>query len=82
MLEHTVRQRLRRKRLDRPEPAVADDEELAGLDVAHVLRADQVEGARLGADDPGVAEAAERERPEPVGSRAAISRFLVSMASE
>ena len=30
------------------------------------MRADQVEGARLGADDPGVAEAAERERPEAV----------------
>ena len=67
VLEHTVRQRLRRERPDRPEPAIADDEELAGLDVAHVRRADQVEGARFGADDPGVTEAAEGERPEARG---------------
>ena len=36
VLEDAVRERLRRERLDRPEPAVADDEQLAGLDVANV----------------------------------------------
>ena len=41
-------------------------EHLARLDVAHVGGADQVERAGLGADDPGVAEPAERERTEAV----------------
>ena len=66
VLEDAVRERRRRERLDRPQPAVADDQHLARLDVAHVGRADQIERAGLGADDPGVAELAERERPEAV----------------
>src|SRR5262249_7001627 len=52
--------------LDRSHPAGADDEDLAGLDVADVGRADQIHRARLRADDGRVAQAAERERPEPV----------------
>ena len=47
-------------------PDGADDHDLAGLDVAHVGRADQIERAGLGAHDDGVAETAERQRPEPV----------------
>ena len=39
---------------------------LAGLDVAHVGGADEIERAGLRADDPGVAETAERERAEAV----------------
>ena len=83
VLEHAVRERLRRERLDRPQPAVADDEQLARLDVADVGGANQVERAGLGTDDPGVAEPAERQRAEAVWDRAAaISRFFVSSASE
>ena len=66
VLEHAVRERLRGKGLDRSQPAVADHEQLARLDVTHVGGAEQVERACLRADDPGIAEAAERERPEPV----------------
>ena len=44
----------------------ADHQHLAGLDVAHVVGANQIERARLGADDPRVGELAERERTEAV----------------
>ena len=43
-----------------------DDQHFAGFDVTDVGGANQVERAGLGADDPGVIELAERERPEPV----------------
>ena len=66
VLEHAVRERRRRERLQRAQAAVADDQHLARLDVADVGRADQIERAGLGADDAGVAELAERERPEAV----------------
>ena len=66
VLEDAVGERRRRKRMQRAQAAVADDHHLAGLDVAHVGRADQIERAGLGADDVGVAEPAERERPEAV----------------
>ena len=66
VLEDAVRERRGRKRLERPQPVGADDQHLARLDVAHVGGADQIERAGLRADDAGVAEPAERERPEPV----------------
>src|SRR5207244_3615708 len=66
VLEDAVRERRRRERLDRPHPLGADDEDLAGLDVTQVRRADEIHGARFGADDHRIAEAAERERPEAV----------------
>src|SRR5215213_2110493 len=43
---------------------VVYDDHLAGLDVADVLGADEVEGARLRGDDPSAVEASERERAE------------------
>ena len=66
VLEDAVRERLRRERLERPDRRAADDQHLARLDVAHVGGADEVERAGLRADDHGVAEPPEHERPEPV----------------
>ena len=66
VLEHAVRQRRRRERADRFQAVRPDDDHLAGLDVAHVGRVDQIERAGLRAHDPRVAEPAERERPESV----------------
>ena len=43
------------------------DHHLAGLDLAHEVGADDVEGAGLGGEDPGVAEAAEHQRADAEG---------------
>jgi hypothetical protein len=51
-------------RLCRVQAVRVDPDELAGLDVAYDVGADEVERARLGGDGPVVAETAERERPE------------------
>ena len=67
MLEDAVRERGRRKRLDRTDRVSRDDQDLAGLDVPLVGRADEIHGARLGADDDGVAKAAKGEWPEAMG---------------
>ena len=67
VLEYAVRQLRRRIGPDRPQATVADDQQLAGLDVPNVGGADQIQRAGLGADDPGVAELAERKRTEAVG---------------
>ena len=48
------------------QPVVVDPDDLAGAHVAHDVGADEVERARLGGDDPVVADPAERERPDPV----------------
>ena len=66
VLEDAVRERAGGNGLIERSPCGADDEHFARLDVAHVGGADQIHRAGLGADDPGVAEPAERERPEPV----------------
>ena len=55
-----------RDRLGRVDALLVDHDELAGTDVSLVDRADQVEGAGLGRDDPVVAQPAERERPDPL----------------
>ena len=47
-------------------PLVVDEHRLAALDLAHELRADEIERARLGCDDPVVVDPAEHERPEAV----------------
>ena len=47
-------------------PCRPDDQHLAGLDVAHVGRADQIERARFRRHRPGIAETAERQRAEAV----------------
>ena len=52
--------------LDRLEAVLVGDHELARLDLAHDLRADEVERARLRRDEPGVVELPDHERPEAV----------------
>ena len=47
-------------------PFSSIDDRLAALDLAHELRADEVERARLRGDDPVVVDAAEHERAEAV----------------
>ena len=47
------------------DPAGADDDDLAGLDVAHEIGADDVERAGLRGEDPGVAEPAQHQWPHP-----------------
>ena len=66
VLEDAVRRRRRRERMERLLALRPDDEHLARLDVANPLGVDEIERARLGADDVGVAEPAERQRPEAV----------------
>ena len=66
VLEHALRDAGRGERLERSQPVRAHDHDLAGLDVAHVGRADQIERAGFGADHPRVAEPADRQRPESV----------------
>ena len=53
--------------LRRVAPVLVDPDHLARLDVADDLGADEVERARLGGDDPVVADPPERERPDPQG---------------
>ena len=48
------------------DPALAERDQLARLDLAQQLGADDVEGAALGGDAVAVAELAERQRPDPV----------------
>ena len=65
VLEHALGQRSGGNGLMERRP-LADDEDLARLDVAHVRGADQIERAGFRADNPGVAEPAEREGAEAV----------------
>ena len=55
------------KRLDRLLAGWSGDEHLARLDVPHVGRPYQIEGARLGAHDRGVAQTPESQRTEAMG---------------
>ena len=50
-------------------PLLVDQHRLAALDLAHELRADEIERARLGRDDPVVMDAPEHERAEAVAGR-------------
>ena len=64
-------------------PSRSIDDQLARLDVAHVLGVDQVEGAGLGGDDRGALRAGRCTRGrKPQGSRAATSASLVRKSSE
>ena len=65
VLEDAERVSARGQRLHCVQPSRIDPHDLAGPDVAHDVGADQVEGARLGGDDPVLADLAECERPEP-----------------
>src|SRR5205814_7723343 len=53
------------KRPDAPDPAGADDDDLAGIDVAHEIGAEDVARARPGGDDPAASAPAERQRAHP-----------------
>src|SRR5258708_36070400 len=44
-----------------------DGQELAGLDIAHEIRTDDVERAGLRGDDPGVAKLSQDQRPHAQG---------------
>ena len=66
MLEDAERLPPLRDRLRRVDALLVDHDQLTGADVALVDGADQIEGARLGGDDPVVAEPAERQRPDPL----------------
>jgi hypothetical protein len=61
-----LRQPRRRERFERFDTVRADDDHFARLDIAHIRCAYEVQRARLGAHDHGIAEATQRERPEPV----------------
>ena len=54
------------ERLDRVQAVGVGEDELARLHLAHELRADEVERARLGGDDPVVVDAPDHERAEAV----------------
>src|SRR5688572_20780339 len=56
----------RRIRLRRPDAVRTDDDDFARLHIAQIGGPDQVHGAGLGANHPGVAEAADGERSEAV----------------
>src|SRR5438034_2485794 len=60
VLEHAMEPIARRERPDRPGAGIRDDQDFARLDVALTLGFHEVEGARLGGDDPGVAQASQR----------------------
>src|SRR6185503_20058813 len=66
VLEDAVREPRGRKRPNRPGTVWVDDDDLARLDVTHVRSVDEIQRARLGADDPRVTEAAERQRAKAV----------------
>ncbi len=54
--------RLRRERLDAAHAVGADHHDLAGFDLAHEFRVDDVEGAGFRRKDPRLAEAAKHQR--------------------
>ena len=66
VLEDALRLRRGCERPYRLQALLADDDDLTRFDVAKVGRANQVHGARLGADHPRVAKPADRQRPEPM----------------
>ena len=54
-----------------------DDDDLAGTDLSHEPRADDVKRSRLGGNDPVVAQRAEAQWPEAMGVAHADERALV-----
>ena len=65
-----------RERLDAANALGADDDDLAGLDLAHEFRADNVEGAGFRGQDPGLAEPAEHQRADAQRVAHADQRLL------
>jgi hypothetical protein len=59
------------------QPVLVDRDQLAGLDLAHEGGADDVEGRRLGGDDPAALEAAEDERADALGIAGGVQGVLV-----
>jgi hypothetical protein len=56
--------------------ALVDDHQLAGLDVAHIFRADNVEPAGLRGQDPGLAQLAQHQRAHAQGIAHADQRIV------
>ena len=69
--------RLRLRKPDRAHAGRVDRNHLSGLDVTHVVRADDVEGARLARDHPSALPLAEDERAKPVAVSYAEQMRLV-----
>ena len=67
VLEHALADGLGREGMEGTDAVAIGDHQLAGLDVAHVLGVDQVEGAGLGADDGGPVQPAQDQRAEAPG---------------
>ena len=64
ILEDAEALRLDAERLHGGDAALVEDDELARLDVAHIVGADDVEGAGLGREDPAVAPLAQHHRTD------------------
>src|SRR5690349_23478540 len=63
------------------DPLAGDDHDLAVLDLAHELGADDVQGAGLRGEHPGVTELAEYERADAIGI-ARADQLLVGEADK
>jgi hypothetical protein len=70
------------ERAQRAHALAVDHQHLAGLDVAHELRGDEVEGRGLAGDDVGAAKMPRESGRKPCGSRAAISVSPTSTTTE
>ena len=68
--------------LARLQPALGEGDHLAGQDLAQVLRADDVERARLRRDAVALAEQAERERAQAGGVAEGDTRSAVMTTVE
>jgi hypothetical protein len=66
VLEHALGARHVDAEAVRGQAVLVDHHHFAGLDLADVLRAENVQGAALRREDPGAFELAEAQRPEPV----------------
>src|SRR5262249_56878600 len=64
VLEDALAHGLGREGAEGPLARALDDHELAGLELPHELRADEVEGAGLGGHDGGAVELADHEGAE------------------
>ena len=74
-LENAEGRRGRSERAQRADTIGIDDDNLAGFDLAHELRADEIEGARFGRQHMRLAEAPEHERTESTRIAHADQRF-------
>jgi hypothetical protein len=82
VLENAQALLVRGEGLLRVQPGLVDDHHLAGFDVAHEVRADDVEGAGFGGQDIGLAQLADDQGAHPAGSRTPISASVDSITRE